>query len=105
MPSCMLLSSVQRLLDCTVERLETFGEIALEMHAQRTPATLGEHAEIASRLRCLDHAKAGLLARHRQILRVVGGDLQEHAAVRTAFIGLTRRMQETRTEFRAGRDM
>ena len=40
-----------------------------------------------------------------EILGVVGGDLQEHAAVGPALVGLAGRMQEARPEFGAGRDM
>ena len=75
------------------------------MHAQSPPAAFGQHAEIAASLRCLDHAEARLLARHRQIPVVIGGDLQEHPAVGTAFVGLPGRMLEARPEFGAGRDM
>src|SRR6266550_1984500 len=48
------------------------------------PAALGEHVEIAARLRRLDHPKARLLARHFQILGIIGRDLQKHAAVGAA---------------------
>src|SRR5947208_989867 len=73
--------------------------------AQRAPAALGEHVEIAARLRRLDDAKARLLAWHRQILGIIRSDLQEHAAVGAAFVGLPGRMQEARAEFGAGRDV
>ena len=43
-------------------------EIALEMHAQRAPAALGQHVEIAARLRRLDDAEARLLAGHLEVL-------------------------------------
>ncbi len=49
--------------------------------------------------------KLALLAGYRQILVVVGGDLQEHAAVGAALVGLSGGMQEARAEFGAGRDM
>ena len=75
------------------------------MHAQRAPAALGEHVEIAAGLGRLDHAEARLLARHGEILGVIASDLQEHAAVGAAFLGLPGGMQEARAEFRTGRDL
>ena len=74
------------------------------MDAQRSSSALGKHVEIATRLRRLDDAKARLLAGHLEISSV-GGDLQEHAAVRPALVGLAGRMQEARPELGAGRDM
>src|SRR5438477_486413 len=67
------------------------------------PAALAEHAEIAARLRRFDHAEAVLRSGHGQILRVVAGDLQEHAAVGPALVRLAGRVQETRAEADAGR--
>ncbi len=91
--------------DRAIERLQAGFEITLEMHPQRAPAALGQHVEIATRLRRLDHAEAGFLAGHGQIPGLIGCDLQEDAAIGAALIGLSGGMQETRTEFRAGRDM
>src|SRR5882672_12807119 len=88
-----------------IEHLQTRFEIALEMHAQCASAAFGQHVEIAAGLRRLDHPKAGLLTGYREILVVIGGDLQEYAAVRTAFISLSGGMQEARAEFSTGRDM
>ena len=88
-----------------IERCKRRTKAALEMHAKRTPAALGEHVEIAARLRRLDDAEACLLARHRQILGIVGRDLQEHAAVGSALVGLAGRVQEARPETDAGRDL
>src|ERR1700676_237157 len=76
---------VQCIPDCGIERLQALLEIALQMHAQ---AALGQHVEIAARLCCLDDSKARLLTWHRQILGIVGRDLQEHATVGAALVGL-----------------
>src|ERR1700687_3378833 len=105
MPSCILISLIQRILNRSIEHLQTSFEIAFEMHAQRTAAALGQHAEIAACLRGLDHAESGLLTGHGQIPGIVCGNLQEYAAVGAALVGLSGGMQETRGEFRAGRDM
>src|SRR6478672_12366511 len=75
------------------------------MHPQRTAAALGQHVEITARLGSLDHAESGPLTGYRQILGVIGGDLQKYPAVRAALIGLAGGMQKTRTEFGTGRDM
>ena len=85
------------------ERPQPGIDIARQVHTQKTPAALGEHVEIAARLRRLDDAEAVGLTRHRHILGGFVGDLQEHAAVRPAFVGLPGRMQEARTEADAGR--
>ncbi len=93
----------QRLSDGAAEGGEAGIEIAFEVDAKRAPAALGEHLEIAARLRRLDNAEGVFLARHRQILGVVAGDLQEHTAVRAALIGLPGRMQKARAKAEAGR--
>ena len=80
-------------------------QIALEMYAQRAPAALQQHIEIAAGLRRFHHAKTRAVRRDRQILGVVRGDLQKHAAVRPAFVGLAGRMQKARAEFETSRDM
>ena len=90
--------------DRGVQHLQPRSKIALQMHPQRAPAAFGQHVEIAARLRRLDDTERRLLAGHRQILRVIGGDLQEHAAVGPALVGLSGRMQEARSELGAGRD-
>src|SRR3954468_14059738 len=105
MPSCIVKSLSQSIEDRSVEHRQSRLEVALEMYPQRAAAAFGQHVEIAARLRRLDHAKTRLLAGHREILGIVGGDLQEDAAVRPAFVGLPGGMQEARPEFRAGRDM
>ena len=75
------------------------------MRPKRAPAALEQHIEIAARLRRFHHAEARAMRRDRQILGVVRGDLQKHAAVRPAFVGLAGRMQKARAEFETGRDM
>src|SRR5262249_12979572 len=72
------------------------------MHPQCATFALGEYLEIPASLRCFDGSKGIFLVRNRQIHRIVAGDLQKHAAVRTAFIGLPGRMQEARTKAQAG---
>src|SRR6266403_1928515 len=93
----------QRIPNRAVEHLQSRFEIALEMHAQGAPAALGQNVEIAAGLRRLDNAEARLLAGYREIVGIVRCDLQEHAAVGAAFIGLSGGMQERRAEFGAGR--
>src|SRR6202171_4158693 len=93
---------IQRIVNRGIQYLQSRLEIALEMHAQRTAAALGQHVEIATRLRRLDHAESSLLTGYRDILGVIGGDLQEYAAVRAPLVSLSGGMQETRAELGAG---
>src|SRR5579862_2309103 len=78
--------------------LDTIGE----MHAQGSAPAVGEHVEVAARLRRLDHAERIFGARHRQIGRIAAGDLQEDATVRATLVGLSGRVQETWAEAEAG---
>ena len=72
--------------------------------AQGAALALQQHLEVASRLRRLDDAEGVLLPGHGHIDRVVAGDLQEDAGVRSALVGLPGRVQEARAELQAGRD-
>src|SRR6478752_4271836 len=106
MPSCIRkIPLIERFRDGGIQRCKRRLEVTLEMDTQRAPAAFGQHVEIAARLRRLDDAKAGFLARHRQIPGVVGRDLQEYAAAGSALVGLAGRMQEARAEFGAGRNV
>ena len=71
------------------------------MDAKRAAAALGEDLEIAAGLRRFDDAEGVFLARNRQVACVVAGDLQEHAGVRAALVGLPGRVQEARAEAEA----
>ena len=53
----------------------------------------------------LDDAETRLLAGHLEIPVLVGRDLQEHAVVWPALVGLSGRMQEARAELGAGSEM
>ncbi len=75
------------------------------MHTERASSALGEHVEIAARLRRLDHAERVFGTRHREVRAVVRRHLEEHAAVRAALVGLTGRVQETGSELGRGRDV
>src|SRR6266550_4755260 len=74
------------------------------MSAKRAPAALDEDLEVPARLCCLHHTEAVTPARDLQVERVVAGDLEEHAAVRTALVGLSGRVQEAGTEADTGCD-
>ena len=60
-----------------------------DMRVERPPAPFGQNAEIAARLRRLDHAEARLAAGNGEIEVRLGGDLQEDTGVRPAFVGLS----------------
>ena len=60
-----------------------------DMRLERPPAPFGQNAEIAARLRRLDHAEARVTAGNGEIEVRLGGDLQEDAGVWPAFAGLS----------------
>src|SRR5512143_462195 len=89
-------------LDRLVEDVEAPADVGAKMHAQRAAISLRQDPEVAARLGGLHHAKAEAVAGDRQILSIIAGQLQEDAAIRSAFVGLSGRMEEARTEADAG---
>jgi hypothetical protein len=85
-------------MDRVRQRRQSCGDIFTEMDAQRAPATLRQHSKIAARLRCFHDAKGVLLPRNEDVHRVVARDLQKNAGIGTAFVGLSRGVQETRAK-------
>ena len=53
----------ERLLDRRVQRLEAGGHVRAQVHAQRAPLALGQHLEVAARLRRLDDRRTCTSAR------------------------------------------
>src|SRR5882672_11472964 len=110
MPSCiasaplclvsetLFASSGERLLHCSCQCREPALQVFPEMGTQGTAAAFGKNGKIAAGLPRLHDSKRVLLSRNRQVLGVVAGNLQENAAIRAAFIGLSRRMQEARAK-------
>ena len=94
-----------RLDDDLVERLEPGAHVGAQMHAQRATPAIDEHLEVAARLRRLHDAEGVPRARHGRSRGVVAGDLQEDAGVGAALVGLSRRVQEARTEADARGDL
>src|ERR1700722_6749392 len=72
------------------------------MHPQCSASALGQNLEISAGLRGFYYAESKFLSRHGQFHGIVAGDLQEYPRVRAAFVGLPRRMQETRAEAKNG---
>src|SRR5437870_3492098 len=93
----------QGVFDSTAKGVEAPFEVAGDMRAQGASAAFRKNLQIATRLRRLDHAKSVGMTRHWQVFGVVAGDLQENAAVRPTFVGLSGRMLEARAEADAGR--
>src|SRR5262249_25243183 len=73
------------------------------MHSQHATLAFCQDREVASCLRRLDHAEGVLLTGHRQIHRVIAGDLQEDSSVGSAFVSLSGRVQEARAKAKARR--
>src|SRR6516165_3636842 len=71
------------------------------MGAQHAAAALGQHLEIAAGLCPLDDLYGVLVARHREILDIVAGDLREDSRVRSSLVSLPGRVLETWTEAEA----
>ena len=70
---------------------------------KRPSPAIGQHLEISARLRCLHDSEGVFLSGHRQFDGIVAGDLQKHSGVRATFVGLSRRVQESRAESQTGR--
>ncbi len=75
------------------------------MHTQGAAAAIGEDLEISAGLCRLHYAEGVFLAGNRYVVGVVAGDLEEYTAVGSAFVGLTGRVQKTRAEAEACRDV
>ena len=60
-----------------------------DMRVERPPAPFGQNAEIAARLRRLDHAEARLAAGNGEVEVRLGDDLQKDTGVRPALVGLS----------------
>jgi hypothetical protein len=86
------------------ERGEPGGNVSAEMDTQDATTMFGQNCKIGARLRCLDNTKGVFLARHRQIDRIVAGDLKKHTSIRAAFVDLAGRMKKPRTKTEAGCD-
>src|SRR5579863_9804111 len=67
------------LLDHLGQARQPRRDVRAEVHAQRAPAAVGENLEVAPRLGGLDDPEGVFLPRHRQIVRIITRDLQEHA--------------------------
>src|SRR6266581_7333922 len=78
--------------------------VGAEMNAQGSSIAFRQNVEVASSLRGFDDSESVFLSGDWQILRVVAGDLQEYAAVRAAFVGLSGGVQEAGAEAETGRD-
>src|SRR5215472_3485393 len=68
------------------------------MNTQLAAAAFCKDRKVTARLRRLDHAKGVLLPGNRQVLSVVAGDLQEHAAIGPAFVSLSGRVKKPRAK-------
>src|SRR5580765_1609560 len=102
-PNCIVsLRSTYGLRDSFRERSQGLYHVRPQVRAQRAAFALGQYLEIAARLRRLHHAEGILLARHRQIVGVVTGNLKEHSAIRATLISLPGGMQKTGAEADAG---
>ncbi len=75
------------------------------MDAQGAAVAVGQDLEVSAGLCGFDDAESVFLPGNLQILRIVTGDLEEHAAVRASFICLSGGVQEARTEAEASGDV
>src|SRR4029453_16166519 len=98
-------TGLERRNECSLQSTQMSSDVRAEVSAQGAPVTVQQNLEIPSRLRRLDDAECVFLIRHGQVESVVARDLEEHARVRSALIGLAGRVQETRSELQARRDV
>src|ERR1041385_583789 len=90
-----LLYTAERVVNRGVDRLQSALDV-LEVYPKQPAPARREHFVIAAGLRELDRPEAVSLPWHRQIMRIVCGDLEKDAGVRSPFVGLTGRVQEAR---------
>src|SRR2546427_10394709 len=91
-------------LDGLAEPGQSVLHIGPEMHAQRAAPALPQHLEVAERLSGLHDAERVSATRHREIVGVVAGNLDEHPGIRAALVGLSGPAQISRPEADTGRD-
>ena len=72
------------------------------MHAHGAATPVGQRLEVTSGLRSVDDTKGVWLSRHREVMRFVSGDLEEHPTVGTALVRLSGRVQIARAKPNAG---
>src|SRR6266446_3298524 len=102
-PYCIVsLRLAYGLRDGFRERLQVLLHVRPQVRPQRAAFAFGQNLEITARLRSLHHTESIFLARHRQIVRVVAGNLEEHARIRAALVSLPGGMQKARAEADAG---
>src|SRR5215469_7211470 len=115
-PSCIDIAPVvrffklgdtlrQRLGNRGLQRCESSPYIFAQMHAQSASRSFGKDREIPARLRSFDDAERIFLFGNGQVIGVVARNLKEHAAVGTAFVSLSCRMQEPRTKSENSRNL
>src|SRR6185437_14201268 len=73
-------------------------DIFAEMDAKDAAIAFRENRKITASLRGFDNTKGIFSAGNRQIHCIVARDLKKYAAIRATFVGLSRRMQETRAK-------
>src|SRR5207245_3586223 len=98
------LPSPDRSIDGRPQRPEPVRDVRAEMDPQGAAAALDENEKVAARLGGLHGAERVRPPGHREILRVVARDLEEHARVRAPLVRLPGRVQEARPEAHARRD-
>src|ERR1017187_4895396 len=75
-----------RFLDQRQQAAEALLYVASEINANCPAAARRQRLEIAQRLGLLEHAEGELLAGDLDVIDVLGGDLEEHAAIGTALV-------------------
>src|ERR1700685_3255631 len=87
-----------RCAEQVAEPVQILGQIFAEMHAQSAPLPIGQYLKVSACLRGLHNAKRIFLLRNLQVVRLIAGDLQKYARVRTTLVSLSRAVQESGTE-------
>jgi hypothetical protein len=79
-------------------------DVSAEVNTQGTAIPVGQDLEIPSRLCGFYSTEGVLLPWHRQVFSIVTSDLEEHARIWAAFVGLPSGMQKARAEAQTGCD-
>src|SRR5579864_6932628 len=85
------------------ENFQALTDVSAQMHTQGSSLSVGKDLKVPPRLCRLDNSERKFLFRHRHIESIITRELKKDPTVGSAFVRLTCRMQEARSEAETGR--